>query len=98
MSEKATGSFMPYTGQRVISHFMKCPKLRFGASETSFKYSCTYKRGGHYKHGIQGKDCILNLNFSNFFLVQTKVSWRTLFIIWYSRQRLGIKVQSCPVL
>ena len=33
-----------------------------------------------------------------FFVVQTKVSWRTLFIIWYSRQRLGIKVQSCLVL
>ena len=33
-----------------------------------------------------------------FFLVQTKVSWRTLLITWYSRQRLGIKVQSCPVL
>ena len=33
-----------------------------------------------------------------FFLVQTKVSWHTLFIIWYLRQRLGIKVQSCSVL
>ena len=33
-----------------------------------------------------------------FFLVQTKMSWRTQFIIWYSRQRLRIKVQSCPVL
>ena len=33
-----------------------------------------------------------------FSLVQTKVSWRTLLIIWYSRPRLGIKVQSCPVL
>ena len=32
------------------------------------------------------------------FLVQTKMSWRTLFIIWYSRQLLGIKVQSCPML
>ena len=32
------------------------------------------------------------------FLVQTKMSWRTLFIRWYSRQPLGIKVQGCPVL
>ena len=30
--------------------------------------------------------------------LQTKVSWHTLFIIWYLRQRLGIKVQSCLVL
>jgi hypothetical protein len=33
-----------------------------------------------------------------FFSVQTNVSWRTLFIIWYSNQHLVIKVQSCPVL
>ena len=26
------------------------------------------------------------------------VSWRTLLIIWYLRQRLEIKVQGCPVL
>ena len=32
------------------------------------------------------------------FLVQTKMSWRGLLIIWYSRPRLGIKVQSCAVL
>ena len=30
------------------------------------------------------------------FVVQTKVSWRTPFIRWQSRQHLGIKVQSCP--
>ena len=33
-----------------------------------------------------------------FVFVQTKVTWRTLRITWYSRQRRGIKVQSCPVL
>ena len=36
--------------------------------------------------------------FVFFFSVQTTVSWYTLFIIWYSRQPLGIKVQSGPVL
>ena len=35
---------------------------------------------------------------SNFVLVQTKMSWRTLFIIWYTRQPLGIKAQGCLVL
>ena len=32
-----------------------------------------------------------------FVLVQTKLSWRTLFITWYLGQRLGFKVQSRPV-
>ena len=31
-------------------------------------------------------------------MVQTKMRWRILLNIWCSRQRLGIKVQSCPVL
>ena len=33
-----------------------------------------------------------------FFLVQTKMSWRSLLTSQYSRQPLGIKAQSCPVL
>ena len=32
-----------------------------------------------------------------FFWVQTKMSWRSLLTSQYSRQPLGIKVQSCPV-
>ena len=35
---------------------------------------------------------------SKTFFLWSKVSWGTLFIIWHSRQRLGIKVQSCLVL
>ena len=34
----------------------------------------------------------------SFFLVQTKMSWRSLLISQYSRWPLGIKVQSCPAL
>ena len=30
--------------------------------------------------------------------VQTKMSWCSLLTVWYLRQLLGIKVQSCPVL
>ena len=33
-----------------------------------------------------------------FIEVQTKMSWRILLTRRYSRQRLGIKVQGCPVL
>ena len=33
-----------------------------------------------------------------FFLVQTKMSWCILLIIWYSRKPLGIKVQSCATM
>ena len=33
-----------------------------------------------------------------FFLAQTKMSWHTLPIVWHSRQPLGIKAQSRPVL
>ena len=33
-----------------------------------------------------------------FFLVQTKMSWRSPLTSQYSRQPLRIKVQSCPVL
>ena len=36
--------------------------------------------------------------FDNFIFVRTSMSWCTLLIIWYSRQPLGIKVQSCLVL
>ena len=32
------------------------------------------------------------------FFVQPKMSWLTLLTRWYSKQRLGIKVQSFPVL
>ena len=42
--------------------------------------------------------CTLQKTKNLFFLVQTKMSWRTLLVIWFSRQPLGFKVQSCPVL
>ena len=38
------------------------------------------------------------LRVKDIFFVQTKMSWRRLLTVWYSRQPLGIKVQSCPVL
>ena len=38
------------------------------------------------------------MNLHLFFLVQTKMSWRTLLTIEYLIQPLGIKVQSFPVL
>ena len=33
-----------------------------------------------------------------YFSVQTKMGWRSLLTVWYSRQPLRIQVQSCPVL
>ena len=35
---------------------------------------------------------------SFFFFVEAKMSWRSLITVWDSRQPLGIKAQSCPVL
>ena len=42
--------------------------------------------------------CMLHHEWTDWLFVKTKLSCRTLLIIWFSSQLLGIKVQSCPAL
>ena len=44
---------------------------------------------------LESLGCLIIINP---FLVQTKMSWRSLHNAWYSTPPLRIKVQSCPVL